>query len=146
MLGRCLVLLAEGSTSDLASLGRTLDKALHKIIFDEQAESLALPFIGSGRARAVAATAPFLIKQASTFLKTPHAPQSLKVVHQQGHATHMKAIVPCMSLYPLPLPPLMLVPCVPNTSVLHLQALSFDILFLYMHVICLAEREPATQS
>ena len=88
-----LVFLAEGSTSDLASLGRTLDKGLHKIIFDEQVETLALPFIGSGKASAVAATAPFIIKQASMFLKIPHMPQSLKVIQKLGHAKHMKATV-----------------------------------------------------
>lgn len=87
-----LVFPAEGS-SDLASLGRTLDKELHKIIFDEQVETLALPFIGSGKASAVAATAPFIINQASTFLKIPHTPQSLKVFRKLGHAKHMKATV-----------------------------------------------------
>lgn len=80
--------LHAGTTSDLASLGRTLDKGLNQIIFDEQVESLALPFIGSGKANAVAVTAPFIIRQASAFLTIPHASQSLKVLPKLKHAQH----------------------------------------------------------
>lgn len=95
---------AGGSTSDLASLGRTLDKGLHKVIFDEQVASLALPFIGSGKASAVAVTAPFIVRQASTFLKTAHAPQSLKVVSKLDYAQDMKVKHPFRP-HPIPRTP-----------------------------------------
>lgn len=74
-----LPLSAGGSASELASLGRTLGKGLTKIIFEEQMASLALPFIGSGKPGSFADTAPYFITQAFTFLRVPHAPQSLQV-------------------------------------------------------------------
>ncbi len=86
--------MQEAKTADLASLGRTLAKGLDKIILDEQVASLALPFIGSGKASAVAATAPFLIKHASTFLKVPQTPQSLKVLPKAAACKSMQPGIP----------------------------------------------------
>lgn len=71
---------AGGAPSELTSLDRTLSTALDMIIFGTDMESLALPFIGSGKPYAVNVAAPVLINLTTTFLRIPHAPQSLKVL------------------------------------------------------------------
>ena len=77
-----LAMSADGSSSNLASLGRTLSKGLATFILTTDIPSLALPFIGSGKADAVNLTAPVFIDIILNVLKNSHAPPSLKVSHQ----------------------------------------------------------------